>query len=147
MKKLLLSLTVFVMLGCSGRVYLQRTFIGDFREYSEAGFVISPSFTGFTYEPIGLIEMEFSSGEKKDYKAATNKEQPVVLFGQTAPIGDVFFPTYDYVVSELVLEAKKLGANGILGLKIESKVTWKNKSKIVEYKASGFGVKIKDNSK
>lgn len=127
MNKLLLLLGVCMLFcSCATQKYSQTTYIADYRSYSAEGFTISPSSSGFTYESVADFSIKFVVGKKKGY---TNSS------AQNSWEADIFNPGYDYMVSEMVKEAKSLGANAILNFRIN----------IISggYEASGFAVKLK----
>ena len=59
----------------------------------------------------------------------------------------MFHPDYDYMLAELVKQAKAMGATGIMDLKIQSHYTYNAKTGTsntpYKYTASGFAVVIK----
>ncbi len=159
MRKILLcALTALIMTSCYYPRFSKITSIGDFRKYTEAGFVVTPATSGYRYDPISEIQLTFYPGYKEGFK---KEEQPKVT--RQAAIddlyripsrsksktnrGDWFVPDYDYMLAELVTDAQAMGATGILDLKIEAVYTYSLKNgrsdKPYKYIASGFAVKIK----
>lgn len=155
MKKLLLLSLFILTYGCTPKMYVEKTAIGDFRKYTEENFVVSPISTGYNYDPVAEIEINFYPGNRKKDNAKIEKIKPAVedpIYGTTAPASPMFVntknyewfdPSYDYIVSQLVTKAKELGANGILEVKITDVTTNSKYSEITRYKATGFAVKIK----
>ena len=63
MKKLVLAfLAVALLASCNKIMYKESVYVVDYREYIKEGFIISPTVTGFNYQPISNIEVVFSSG-------------------------------------------------------------------------------------
>lgn len=135
-------------------MYSQKAWVGDFRKYTEENFVISTLSTGFQYSPIGEIEITFHAGYvKKDQvkeKAPSTMAKDDPIYGNTNFKGtfysnkkyDYFSPSYDHMLSELVAQAKELGATGILDLKIYPTVIKSKYGSTTFYTASGLAVKI-----
>lgn len=151
MKKLLLIAIVALSLSaCTLQMYSQKAWVGDFRKYTEENFTISTLSTGFQYSSIGAVKIKFYDGYvKKDEvkeKAPSTMAKEDPIYGNTNFKGtfyskkkyDYFSPSYDYMLSELVAYAKKLGATGILDLKIYPTVI----GSTTFYTASGLAVKI-----
>lgn len=108
--------------------------MADYREYTADGFTITPSSSGFTYESVGDLSIKFTIGVKDGYinKEAKWKEE------------NVFKPSYDYMVAEIVKEAKSLGANALLNFNITPIIRGTKYGEVVDgYIASGFAVKLK----
>lgn len=155
MKKLLLILSAtFVLSSCS--MYQQfrtSTAVGDFRQYTAEGFVITPATTGYAYDPVATMEISFYPGYKEvvvkeaySRKALlTSKKAAEKAAYQTKK--QMFHPDYDYMLAELVKQAKAMGATGIMDLKIQSHYTYNAKTGTsntpYKYTASGFAVIIK----
>lgn len=135
MKKILLLLSACVVLSsCAIQKYSQKTYLADYREYAADGFTITPSSSGFTYESVGDLSIKFTIGVKDGYinKEAKWKEE------------NVFKPSYDYMVAEIVKEAKSLGANALLNFNITPIIRGTKYGEVVDgYIASGFAVKLK----
>lgn len=135
MKKLILiAIVAWGTFGCAS--YRQITYIGDFRKYTDENFVVSVVATGYEYDPVGEVVMKFSAGRKPGYiRPGYNPTS------RRASLPKNFFvPTYEFMLDELVKEAKSLGATGLLNLRINE--VKKSKSSTY-YTASGFAVKIK----
>lgn len=132
---LLASLTL-IAFGCSP-VYYQVTSVGDFRKYTDENFVVSAVATGYKYDPIAVINIDFMAGRKDGYirPGYDPKKRSMVP-------KDWFNPTYESMLDELVREAKHFGANGLLNFRIE--VINKPKSDRPIYNVSGFAVKIRE---
>lgn len=111
--------------SCSIQKYSQAVYLADYRAYSAEGFTITPSSSGFTYESIGDLSIEFVKGRKDGY---TNEKA-------RNPWENIYIPTHEYMVAEIVKEAKSLGANALLNSHIKATPNG--------YTASGFAVKLK----
>lgn len=154
MKKFLLIAIVALSLSACAPLYNQKAWVGDFRKYTEENFTISTLSTGFQYSPIGAVEIKFYDGYvKKDgvkEKAPSTMAKDDPIYGNTnfkytlysKKKYDYFSPSYDYMLSELVAQAKELGATGILDLKIYPTVIKRKYGSTTFYTASGLAVKI-----
>ena len=127
MKRFFLLASIVVLLcSCGVTKYSQTVYLADFRPFTSDGFTVSPSSSGFTYESVGDISVEFIAGVDKSY---TNPD-PKMRYNK-----HWFTPSYDFMVAEIVREAKTLGANALLNFRIIN----------IEggYVACGFAVKLK----
>lgn len=134
MKKLLLLIGVcFALCSCVVQ-YSQTTYLADYRPYSAEGFTISPSSSGFTYESIGDLSIKFVIGKKKGYINSNV---------QNSWEADIFSPSYEYMVSEMVKEAKALGADALLNFNITPIIKRSKYGETIDgYIASGFAAKL-----
>ena len=67
MKKVFLLCLIATLASCSTMLtpYSQIFSIYDFTSYTNEGFIITPAETGFAYQPVGNISVEFVPGYKK----------------------------------------------------------------------------------
>lgn len=157
MKKVLLIAVILFLCGCS--VPFQKSVsITDFRKYTEAGFIISPATSGFTYQPIGVISVKIIEGkqerQEKSQKVSSmylgKNGEILSMAGYIEAYGKVAFDTeygnnsgaaiYTGILDEMVKEAKKLGANGILNFSATRTYDATRHAYVIY--ASGFAVKI-----
>lgn len=159
MKNILLSCGVAILLSSCSLYYQNFSIsasVGDFRQYTKDGFVITPATTGYSYDPVSTIELTFYPGYKEiEITNPTFTEKKKILTSnngrttnQQPRMGTQFFrPNYDYMLSELVKGAKVMGATGIMDLKIQSHYSYNVKTGVssepYKYTASGFAVLIK----
>lgn len=157
MKKIFLLCIAATLASCSTMLtpYSQNFSIYDFTPYTKEGFIITPAETGFAYQPVGDISVEFVPGYKKGIieKKPFISESPVTdeMYSVTQPVGDKkgkwFNPSPEYMLDEFVKYAKAAGANGILKFKAQANYTY-SPSKygttvhLNSYTLSGFAVKI-----
>ncbi|WP_418409331.1 hypothetical protein [Alistipes sp.] len=134
MKKLLLLIGVcFALCSCVVQ-YSQTTYLADYRPYSAEGFTISPSSSGFTYESVGDLSIKFIKGVKKGY---VNED------ADDWRVENIFNPSYEYMVSEMVKEAKALGADALLNFNITPIIKRSKYGETIDgYIASGFAAKL-----
>lgn len=68
MKKVFLLCLVAILTSCSTMLtpYSQNFSMYDFTPYTKEGFIITPAETGFAYQPVGELSVEFVPGYKKD---------------------------------------------------------------------------------
>ncbi len=120
-KKLLFAAVLSAsLIGCIP----QRTFFStfssgiDYKEYSDLGFYVTESNSvNFNYTPISSIVASVKSGYLGDEKPSNSKVKV-----SKSDRGSLFITaTASIVLEELYQEAIKLGANGIINLKIEAK--------------------------
>ena len=152
-KTLLCALIALTMISCASLYprFSQEVRTGDFRKYTDAGFVVTPSTSGYTYDPIAQIQMTFYPGTKEGYKKeiqqkAIRQNVTDALYqkpttNSSSGRGDWFDPDFDYMLGEMVAEAQSMGATGILNFDL----TWYSggKNERGRYIATGFAVKIK----
>lgn len=56
MKNILYPIIIILALsGCTRDMYTESVYVVDYREYTKDGFTISPTVTGFNYQPISNI--------------------------------------------------------------------------------------------
>lgn len=137
MRKILFLMLASVLLaGCNKIMYTESVYIVDYREYIKDGFIISPTVTGFNYQPISNLEVVFSAGElRKDEKG--DNLQPVVPYKGYTGKTKKYAPTSKRMMDKIVNEAKQLGANGL----IDFKTAYNPKNGT--WSASGIAVVIK----
>lgn len=137
MKKVLfLMVATLSLTGCSKIMYTESVYTVDYREYIKDGFIISPTVTGFNYQPISNIEVVFNSGElRKDEKG--DNLQPVVPYKGYVGKTKKYAPTSKRMMDKIINEAKQMGANGL----IDFKTTYNPKNGT--WSASGIAVVIK----
>lgn len=138
MKKILLAVIVVLITSCSAARFSQDVYISDFRPYTEDGFTISPYHEGYQYESVGLIDIEFTAGRKNGYVNPAYHWRSSI---SGAKYKDWYQPDYDYMLNELVNQAKQMGANGILDLRCT--VEYDHSEKTTVSVMSGFAVIIK----
>ena len=136
MKKIAILLTSILMMSCASLLtpYSQSFTIYDFTKYTEEGFIISPAASGFEYQPVGEIAVEFTPGYQKGHverfrsthRTARNLTT-YTLFSRKPTSdrkGSWFNPSPDYMLEELVKYAKAAGADGILNFKAVANYTY-----------------------
>lgn len=159
MKKVLLLCLVATLASCSTMLtpYSQNFSMYDFTPYTKEGFIITPAETGFTYEPVGELSIEFVPGYKK---GVIKREKPFISQNPEAdemysvkqqPTGDKkgkwFNPSPEYMLDEFVKYAKAAGANGVLKFKAQANYSYSHSKygttvHLNSYTLSGFAVKI-----
>lgn len=144
MKRIIILLLALIFTSCSALLptyYPQKkqayaTFL-DFRPYTSEGFFISPDpYTG-EFEPLGQLYVEVFPEEKLISAEDRYKYDETHYYGS-----DLYgFERLSYaeILSQAVVRAVSMGANGIADLKI-SKVTYNG---YVRYEASGLCIIIK----
>lgn len=159
MKKILLALAIALLSGCATLPYSSNVYVGDFSKYTKEGFIISPAYDGFKYDPISVISIEASEGYivKKDGNASRsgvfgkskmsgNDADKYNVIGKVIKDkrGKAFVEVgYYEILDAIVKKAKDMGANGILGLKITMGSKTLDGKPYYSLTASGFAVKIK----
>lgn len=137
MKNILFLMMASVLLaGCNKIMYTESVYIVDYREYVKEGFIISPTVTGFYYQPISNIEVVFNSGELRKGEK-DNDLQPVVPYKGYVGKTNKYAPTSKRMMDKIINEAKQMGANGL----IDFKTTYNPKNGT--WSASGIAVVIK----
>lgn len=137
MKKILFLILASVLLtGCNKIMYTESVYIVDYREYIKDGFIISPTVTGFNYQPISNIEVVFNSGELRKGENDDNLQPVLPFIGYTGK-SNKYAPTSKRMMDKIVNEAKQMGANGL----IDFKTTYNPKNST--WSASGIAVVIK----
>lgn len=136
MKKILFLMLAISLAGCNKIMYTESVYIVDYREYIKDGFIISPTVTGFNYQPISNIEVVFNSGELRKGEKDDNL-QPVIPFKGYTGNTKKYAPTSKRMMDKIINEAKQMGANGL----IDFKTTYNPKNST--WSASGIAVVIK----
>ena len=158
MKKVFLLCLVAILTSCSTMLppYSQNFSMYDFTSYTNEGFIITPAETGFAYQPVGELSVEFVPGYKKDI---IKREKPFIsqnpetdeMYSVKQPTGDKkgkwFNPSPEYMLDEFVKYAKAAGANGILRFKAQANYSYSHSKygttvHLNSYILSGFAVKI-----
>lgn len=95
MKKVFLLCLVAILTSCSTMLtpYSQNFSMYDFTPYTKEGFIITPAETGFAYQPVGELSVEFVPGYKKDI---IKREKPFIsqnpetdeMYSVKQPTGD-----------------------------------------------------------
>ncbi len=131
MKKIILALMMLMSLQSCYTIYHEASYVIDFREYVNNGFMISPTDTGFDYTPIAQLEVNYYLGQKvidgdtKDLKKGSDGN---------------YFPTSKRLMDKVVDKAKSLGGDGIVCFNI--KYYPPTKSSQAYYQATGVAVKV-----
>ena len=134
MKKLfILIASTFILFGCSKTFYSESVSVIDYREYINEGFTISPTVTGFNYQPISNIEVSFLMGDLKKGEDGKGLLEYVPYKGYKST-NKIYYPSGKRMMDKMVTEAKNMGANGLINFKVTI-----NAGKWV---ASGIAVKI-----
>lgn len=137
MKKILfLLMATLAFAGCSKVMYTESVYVIDYREYLKEGFTISPTVTGFNYQPISNIEVVFKAGELKKGESDKNLQKIPGVNGYASPTNR-YIPTGKRMMDKIVSEAKSMGANGL----IDFKTSYSSVNKT--WSASGIAVEIK----
>ncbi|MFV0586885.1 hypothetical protein [Bacteroides reticulotermitis] len=112
-KSVLLMIVVVVLTSCGKVMYTESVYMVDYREYINAGFTISPTVTGFNYQPISNLEVVFSSGQLP--KGASDKDlQKIDQYNGYKGSVIKYSPTGKRMMDKIVSEAKAMGANGLI---------------------------------
>lgn len=136
MKKIvILFVTAIALCSCTTK-FMQVTTWTNFGLAKSMGVTISTSACGFSYEPIGELNMLFKSGIKDGYV------NPDLSTNYT---NRMFYPDSDYIVKEMAKAAKSKGADAILNFKIDARyqTTYLGDRKYVGATATGLAVKLK----
>lgn len=129
MKRIILVLIIVLALGScmTPRHAYVRTYVGDLSKYLKEGvavYPVAPSETGYKeYIPVAEIYVEAGYGLDENEK--------------------IFDPTYEYMIEQLVSEAKKRGANCLFNVKINVGHDSEEEYSL-RCTASGFAVKLKN---
>ncbi|KAA4215499.1 hypothetical protein AAAZ42_19940 [Bacteroides ovatus] len=118
-------------------MYTESVYVVDYREYTKDGFTISPTVTGFNYQPISNIEVVFTVGKLRKGETAENLRLIVPYEGYTGKTNNEYAPSSKRMMDKIVSEAKKMGANGL----IDFKTTYNARNRA--WVASGIAVIIK----
>lgn len=115
----------------------------DFSSYSKEGFFITESNSvSFEYEPIGSIITEVYSGYNAEEIKIKEENEIYGEITKTIKKGVYVKASPDDAIYFLIEQAKELGANGIINLKIQP-VSSKNEYKIIGYYVTGMAIKKK----
>jgi len=128
MKKLLFILAIALLTACSS-TYEMTSSVVSFEKYNKAGFLITTSSIGTTYQSLGMVSINCQTGV--DPGGAINQRP---MFSK-AIYHDC---DQDGMVSELYKQAIKLNANAIIDLKFYNYLT---KTGFI-HSVTGLAVKI-----
>ena len=116
MKKLLLLPMIAALLSSCSYKYYETTWVVDFTKYAKEGFYIYPVGTEVkekNYIPLSQIEVKFHAGTEGEWTKENLSKESYNLNYQGFVI-----PKGEYMISRIVEEAKKFGANGIIDFKV-----------------------------
>ena len=135
MKKLLLILVTICAFTSCAPVFTEKTYVLNFRDYTDDSFKFIPFDYSGDFEVLGVISNEFTEGKpskKEDESKVYLKSESPLLWGVKL----------DYIMKKTIEDAKKLGANGLAKFELVSEC--KNGGQINTYKVSGVAVKFKE---
>lgn len=115
MKKLLLIVICFVLVGCQyGRTLFYAT---DYTQYNNHGFFVSPleNIEGYKYIPLSSILIEESNPQER---------------------------YVDIMLDKMVEYAKRQGANGLIGFKFHTSSISSGKISVPIWQATGIAIKF-----
>lgn len=141
MKKIILlatfAISMLTLQSCyttTSSFYYERAYVVDFRDYLKDGFMISPTDAGFEYTPLGQLEVNYFLGKKLEIKGDDENLEKGTL--------GTYFPTSKRIMDKIVDEAKKLGGDGIVCLKVVYIQPTEGNTQPY-YLATGVAVKVK----
>lgn len=133
MKKLILSVIVIIITGCTSVYEIPRrdlTTLLDFRPYTEKGFLITTETYNGEYEPVGVVSYKI--------KPSCNNEG-LMKSGIDLWVPNVV-PTHELLDSLFVL-CRNLGSNGIMNFWFENGESPSNTLQdIYTISAGGFAI-------
>ena len=146
MKKiLLLAVAALAMTSCSKIPYTSTVTVIDYSYFTKKGFFITeaPSVS-FDYEPVGSIMVRVESGHE-----VTKEEKKVsksILGGEietyTTKFGKYKVATIDDALDFIYEESTKVGANGLINVKITPLSTYlSGQTYVTGYIVSGMAIK------
>ena len=141
MKKLVFIALIALLFSCTTTKFVSKNvYLFDFRPYTEKGFLMSTTNIGSNYTSIGEISVQCESGYIYNEKAINRDETEstgvkVMTLNKKTPKRQW---TVDEVLAELYNEAKAVGANGVINIKVETK---RNEG-FTDYSISGLAVKV-----
>lgn len=141
----LIIITAAVLLAaasCSSLKHADRIIVNgsaDLTGYSEDGFLVSPYEYTLEYESVGMIYITVVPGIKGSFEQTRTGSNTYVRMPEKI--------SYDYLVLQAVMAAKKMGADALVDLNIEVRPRQysenaKNKC-WYEYEITGFCIKRK----
>lgn len=145
MKKLLLIAFVAMLTSCTSTKFVSKNvYFLDFRPYSEKGFLMSTTLIGASYSSIGEINVTCQSG----YILGDKKNKSSDWHDQYTSSASITVTkktprkqwTIDEVLAELYNEAKSVGANGVINIKVETNYS----EGFTDFIISGLAVKIEN---
>jgi hypothetical protein len=143
MKKLIGILAVVLLMSCTTTKFASKqVYMLDFRPYTEKGFLMSTTNVGVSYTGLAEINVVCKSG----YVYAENKSfndtwQDVYSDSKAMTVNKNTARKYwttDEVLEQLYNEAKAVGANGLINIRITSN-QW---GSFTDYELSGMAIKI-----
>lgn len=142
---ILLFLAFIALLSSCTTHYICVTSYMDYSKYADEGFFITEASTvPFSYTPVGSMTVSEFSGKDENYTpiestdTKSNKEFDN-LYGSVVPKPNHWREaTAKTALAAIVERAKTLGANGIMGIRIE---TVYKKDDVIGYTVSGMLIK------
>ncbi len=137
----ILSASIILVIICSctsGKFYGKQVYFLDFRPYNDKGFLMSTTVIGEKYETIGEISIKCNSGyivNEKKLQMYSGNTTPVMTINQKTPKQDW---DVNEVLDELYKEAKSLGANGVINIKLTSEQVLT----FTDFEITGLAIKI-----
>jgi hypothetical protein len=140
-KMILLFAIVLIFASCETSKFLTtETYFLDFRPYAEKGFTMSSTIINESFEPIGDISCICTGGY--DTKGLKMKEDESGMKYANVGLNKKPVPcNFNDVIEKIYQESLKVGANGIINLKIDAKSPFDAKNSVLSI--SGLAVKIK----
>lgn len=138
MKKIYILLAFIAILFSSCGTYSEMTYVFDYTDHEDKSFIISPTTTEFNYDALAKIHMTFNVGRaKKDF----DTKDLIIKKNNKGKLK--YFPTSRRILNRCMEEAKKFGADALIGFTVTEEVNTKYGTLTGRFDAEGIAVKVR----
>ncbi|WP_065218086.1 MULTISPECIES: hypothetical protein [Butyricimonas] len=139
MKKFVLfAFMAILFCSCGSMRYSESTYVFDYTDHEDKDFIISPTTTGFDHEALAKIHIVFHVGNAYKNMDAKDLVQKKNVHGKTK-----CYPTSRRILNQCIKEAKKFGADALIGFTVTEEINTKYGTKTGRMDAEGIAVKVR----
>lgn len=140
MKRIYIILAFIAILfsSCGSMRYSETAYVFDYTDHEDKSFIISPTVTGFDYDALAKIHITFKVGSaKKDFDTKD------LVVKKNNKGHNKYFPTSRRILNRCMEEAKKFGADALIGFTVTEEVNTKYGTLTGRFDAEGIAVKVR----
>lgn len=114
-------IALLILAACATPKYAEQVSVIDYSKYSAECFLTESNSVSFEYQPIGSISVISYSGDSQTIQ--TKVQSYDTLYGDSLVVKKKqnIYATPDRALSRAIKEAKAMGANGIINLRINNR--------------------------